>query len=74
MIPAILPGLLPESILHSDAFQILATFVALNSLMYATLALLKVLPRGYSIFRSSGINRRRDNRSIYPDASARSGE
>ncbi len=63
------PGpLIPEWTLHTEAFQILATFVALNSLMYATLALLKVLPRGYSIFRSRGRNRRTANRSIYPDA------
>ena len=63
--------LVPESILDSEVFQVLATFVALNSLMYATLALLKVLPRGYAIFRFDGRNRRRANRSIYPDGPGR---
>jgi len=70
MTPAdLLPAgfLIPESILDSGLFQVLATFVALNSLMYATLALLKVLPRGYAIFRFDGRNRRRQNRSIYPE-------
>ena len=69
---AILPavGLLPEWILHTDSFQILATFVAINSLMYATLAVLKVLPRGYSLTRFNGRNRRRDNRSIHPEPHA----
>jgi hypothetical protein len=59
--------LIPTSVLESEAFQILATFVALNSLIYATLAVLKVLPKGYALFRFDGRNRRRQNRSIYPD-------
>ncbi len=65
IVPAV--GLLPEWILHTDAFGILATFVALNSLMYATLAVLKVLPRGYALSRFNGRNRRVDNRSIHPE-------
>ncbi|HEY3546829.1 MAG TPA: hypothetical protein VGK17_12190 [Propionicimonas sp.] len=71
-IAAILPavGLLPEWILHTDSFQILATFVAINSLMYATLAVLKVLPRGYALARFNGRNRRRENRSIHPEPPA----
>lgn len=71
-IAAILPavGLLPEWILHTDSFQILATFVAINSLMYATLAVLKVLPRGYALSRFNGRNRRGDNRSIHPEPPA----
>ena len=68
--PAFLPtgGLLLEWSIHSDFFQLLATFVALNSLMYATLALLKVLPRGWALSRFNGRNRRGDNRSIYPES------
>jgi len=71
-IAAILPavGLLPEWILHTDSFQILATFVAINSLMYATLAVLKVLPGGYALARFNGRNRRRENRSIHPEPPA----
>lgn len=41
--------LLPERLLHSPGFEILATFVALNTLMYATLAVLKLLPRGHAV-------------------------
>jgi hypothetical protein len=71
-IAAILPavGLLPEWILHTDSFQILATFVAINSMMYATLAVLKVLPGGYALARFNGRNRRRENRSIHPEPPA----
>jgi hypothetical protein len=66
---AVLPTglLLPESTLHTDAFKVLATFVALNTLMYVTLAVLKVLPKGYSFTWFSGRNRRAQNRSIYPE-------
>lgn len=59
--------LIPTSLLDSEFFQVLATFVALNSLIYATLAVLKVVPKGYSFVRFDGRNRRRQNRSIYPD-------
>ena len=62
--------LLPESILHTDSFKILATFVALNTLMYATLAVLKVLPKGYALSWFRGLNRRAQNRSIHPEAPA----
>lgn len=65
---AVLPvvGLLPEWLLQSEPFQVLATFVALNSLMYATLAVLKVLPKGHGLARFNGRNRRIANRSIHP--------
>lgn len=62
--------LIPTSLLDSEFFHVLATFVALNSLIYATLAVLKVVPKGYSFVRFDGRNRRRQNRSIYPDAPA----
>ena len=57
-------AVLPESILHSDSFKVLATFVALNTLMYATLALMKVLPKGYAFSWFAGRNRRAQDRSI----------
>lgn len=59
--------LLPSSVLQSEVFAVLATFVALNTLMYATLALLKLLPKGYTFFWTPGRNRRLQNRSIHPD-------
>jgi len=71
-VAAVLPTgvLLPESILHADSFKILATFVALNTLMYATLAVLKVLPKGHALSWFSGRNRRAQNRSIHPEPPA----
>lgn len=59
--------LLPDRVLFTDSFKILATFVALNTLMYAALALLKLVPRKRLGARPRGRNRRRENRSIYPD-------
>lgn len=71
-VAAVLPTgvLLPESILQTNSFKILATFVALNTLMYATLAVLKVLPKGYAASWFNGFNRRAQNRSIYPEPPA----
>ena len=71
-VAAVLPTgvLLPESILQTNSFKILATFVALNTLMYATLAFLKVLPKGYALSWFRGFNRRAQNRSIYPEPPA----
>jgi hypothetical protein len=37
--------LLPSSVLHSGWFQVLALFVAINTLVYAALALGKLIPR-----------------------------
>ena len=41
--------LLPESLVHTNWFAILATFVAINTIIYAALALAKVLPKVHSI-------------------------
>lgn len=57
--------LLPESLLHSDAVKVLATFVALNTLMYATLATVKILPRVPRPRWLTGANRRSQDRSIH---------
>jgi hypothetical protein len=37
--------LLPADLLHTGWFQVLATFVAINTLIYATLSLAKLIPR-----------------------------
>ena len=37
--------LLPAHVLHSGWFQALAAFVAINTLIYATLSLAKLIPR-----------------------------
>ena len=59
--------LLPETLLQSDWFSILATFVAINTVIYVVLGIVKVLPkirrRGHA-----GASRRTETRSIHPDA------
>lgn len=61
--------LLPESFLNSQFFVVLAALVALNTSIYAALAIAKILPK---IFRPSSFRPgkyRRETRSIYPDSS-----
>lgn len=58
--------LLPESFLHSPWFAIMATFVAINTVMYAALAVSKILPK---LHRPNWLRRpheRSETRSIYP--------
>lgn len=60
--------LLPESFLHSRFFIILATLVALNTVVYAAISIIHVLPHW---FKASWLRRSRQRaatRSIYPDA------
>lgn len=59
--------LLPESVLYSDWFGILATFVAINTVIYVVLGLIKVLPK-VRFARHRGASRRSETRSIHPDA------
>ncbi len=59
--------LLPESTLHSDAFAVLAAFVAINTLMYVALAVAKILPKIYLSDWIHRSNRRSQTRSIHPD-------
>jgi hypothetical protein len=58
--------LLPESVLRSPAFAVLAAFVALNTMMYGALSLAKVLPKIYLMDWISGPNRRAESRGIHP--------
>jgi hypothetical protein len=37
--------LLPSDVLQSGLFQVLATFVAINTVVYAVLSLAKLIPR-----------------------------
>jgi hypothetical protein len=59
--------LLPESVLHSATFAVLAAFVAINTVMYGALALGKLLPKVYVADWISPRNQRSESRSIYPD-------
>lgn len=60
--------LFPQSVLNSEWFAILATFVAINTVMYAALAASKVLPKPHrpGWFRTR--HERGETRSIHPDA------
>ena len=61
-------GLLPESVLSSGWFAVLAAFVAINTMMYGALALAKTLPKVRLVSGRSGADRRTETRSIDPDA------
>lgn len=58
--------LLPVSFLHSQFFAVLAAFVAINTLMYVTLAVAKILPRVYLSDIIPRKDRRRAPRGISP--------
>jgi hypothetical protein len=70
MTTALLQGwgvLLPQSFLSSPLFAVLATFVAINTVMYVSLAVAKILPKVYLSDLVTGRDRRTANRSIHPD-------
>lgn len=60
--------LLPESVLQTRWFAALATFVAINTIVYVSLAVTKLLPKVYISDWFGGRNRRSETRSIHPDA------
>jgi hypothetical protein len=59
--------LLPESILHSEWFGFLGALVAINTLIYAALALAKILPKLYLTDWTRRRDQRAETRSIHPD-------
>ena len=69
-VPAVVPMgvLLPDSILRNEVIAVLAAFVAINTIVYVTLAVAKMLPKVYVRDWLSGRNRRSETRSIHPDA------
>jgi hypothetical protein len=60
--------LLPENIMHSQWFAVLSVFVAVNTVLYLTLAVIKLLPKAYLSDWVDQRNRRAETRSIYPDS------
>lgn len=60
--------LLPESILRNEFVAVLAAFVAINTIVYVTLAIAKVLPKVYFGDWIGTRTRRGETRSIRPDA------
>jgi len=64
----VLAGLvLPEAIMHTQWFAVLSTFVAVNTVLYLTLAIIKILPKAYLSDWIDQRNRRSETRSIYPE-------
>ncbi len=64
-------ALLPSSWLTSSWYATLTAFVAVNTLVYVVLSITKTLPRLHPttwLRGGSGISRRRESRSIYPEA------
>ncbi|KQN89604.1 hypothetical protein ASE96_04665 [Arthrobacter sp. Leaf69] len=58
--------LFPEALLHTHWFAVLATFVAINTVMYAALALAKILPKVNPSDWIRKRNERSETRSIDP--------
>ena len=63
-------SVLPESIMHTAWFASLSMFVAINTVLYLTLAIIKLLPKAYASDWIDQRNRRSEIRSIYPDGEA----
>ena len=60
--------LLPESVLSSTWFAVLAAFVAINTVMYVTLAVTRTLPKIHVRDLLPRACVRSETRSIHPDA------
>ena len=60
-------AILPNEVMHSRWFAVLTTFVAINTVLYLTLAIIKILPKAYLSDWIDRRNRRAETRSIYPE-------
>ena len=60
-------SVLPENVMHGAWFAALSMFVAINTVLYLTLAIIKLLPKAYVSDWVDQRNRRGESRSIYPD-------
>jgi hypothetical protein len=56
------------SIMQGQWFAVLSVFVAVNTVLYLTLAVIKLLPKAYLSDWVDQRNRRAESRSIYPDS------
>ena len=62
---------MPDTFLQTEFFSVLAGFVAINTLVYVSLAVAKMLPKAHPTdwwYQVRHRNRRRESRSIYPEA------
>jgi len=60
-------SVLPHYLMDSSWFAALSTFVAINTVLYLTLAIIKLLPKAYLSDWVDQRNRRSESRSIYPE-------
>lgn len=60
--------LLPEDLLRHEVVAVLAAFVAINTVVYVTLSVAKMLPKFYVSDWIGNRNRRKETRSIDPGA------
>ena len=63
-------SVLPQSFMHDPWFATLSMFVAINTVLFLTLAIIKLLPKAYLSDWVDQRNRRSETRSIYPDSEA----
>lgn len=61
--------LFPQEWLQTEWFSVLATFVAINTLIYVVLGVIKIVPKFRLRRAYNGASRRSETRSIHPDAS-----
>ena len=59
--------LLPAELLVTPFFQFLSAFVAINTIMFAALAIAQMLPKVYFSDLVTSRGRRKETRSIHPD-------
>ena len=64
-------SVLPQNIMHGPWFAALSMFVAINTVLYLTLAIVKLLPKAYLSYWIDLRNRRGETRSIYPEVEGR---
>lgn len=57
----------PVDVMQTRWFAVLGTFVAINTVIYLTLALIKILPKAYLSDWVDGRERRSETRSIWPE-------
>ena len=59
----------PDSLTRSEFFGVLTAFVAINTIIYASLAVANILPKIYPADWIHKLNRRSETRGIHPDGS-----
>lgn len=67
MTGALLTAGLSENTMYTPWFAALSIFVAINTVLYLTLAIIKLLPKAYLSDWINQRNRRSETRSIYPE-------